>query len=239
MQTNKPKPTINKHILLASIVLLAAFLWLTFLRPSLHGFDTSVNLLMLSIQSNAVTIAAKAIAVIFDTTGLLIISLAVAVGLFFLKRKQYGLLLLTALGGDVLVVEVLKRLEQVARPTNSIFPGSGYAYPSGHSAGIVVFCGILAYFAWRHWQSTRSRAAIGVGLGGLVGVVGFDRVYLNAHWLSDVLGGWLFGAFWVLLVVLVFEWLECAGKFGSRWSNVVANGLYVVAFVIAVLIVVF
>jgi hypothetical protein len=72
--------------------------------------------------------------------------------------------------------------------------------------------GVLAYFAWQHWQGTRSRALIGFGLSVVVGVVGFDRVYLGVHWLSDVFGGWFFGAFWLSFVVLVFRQLQGEGK---------------------------
>ncbi len=85
----------------------------------------------------------------------------------------------------------------------------------------------------------RSRALIAVGMGAVVGVVGFDRVYLNVHWLSDVFGGWLFGAFWLSFVVLVFRQLRMGGKVESERFSVVANWLYVVAVVVAVFVVLF
>jgi membrane-associated phospholipid phosphatase len=115
--------------------------------------------------------------------------------------------------------------------------GSGYSYPSGHSAGCIVFYGILAYFAWRHWQSTRSRALIGSGMAVVVKVVGFDRLYLGVHWLNDVVGGWLFGAFWLSFVILVFRHLQRAGKFESERFGLVAMLLFWVAVVVAVFVV--
>jgi undecaprenyl-diphosphatase len=118
--------------------------------------------------------------------------------------KPQGLLFLSAMGGDALLVSALKNLEHLARPANKLFFDAGFSYPSGHSAGCVVFGGVLAYFAWRHWQSTRSQALIGGGLSVMIGVVGFDRLFLNVHWLSDVVGGYLIGGFWLLFVVLVF-----------------------------------
>jgi membrane-associated phospholipid phosphatase len=78
--------------------------------------------------------------------------------LLFLKNyKPQGLLLLGAMGGDALIVSIVKTLNQVARPTDAIIADTGFSYPSGHSAGIVVFCGVFAYFAWRHWKGIRLR----------------------------------------------------------------------------------
>ena len=39
----------------------------------------------------------------------------------------------------------------------------------------------------------------------VVGVVGFDRIYLNVHWFSDVLGALFLGAFWVAFCVWMFK----------------------------------
>ncbi|MBE3116520.1 phosphatase PAP2 family protein [Candidatus Bathyarchaeota archaeon] len=188
----------------------------TFFRASLHSVDVSVNLWVPSIQSTPLTILAEGIAFIFDTTSLVIFSLIIASYLFIKNHRPQSLLLLGAMGGDALLVAVIKNLDKIARPANGILFDIGFSYPSGHCAGSLVFCGVLAYFAWKHWKGVSSRALIGVGVGLIVGVVGFDRLYLNVHWLSDVFGGWLFGAFWLLFAFLVFRQLQKAGKFESK-----------------------
>jgi len=218
---------------------LLGFLLVTLFRTSFHSVDIAVNLWIPSIQSSTLTFFAKGVALIFDTTSLVIISLVISGVLFLKNYKAQGLLLLGAMGGDALIVSVIKTLDHVARPSNGILVNTGFSYPSGHSAGCIVFCGVLAYFAWRHWQSTRSRAFVGVGLGVVVGVVGFDRVYLNVHWLSDVFGGWLFGAFWLSFVILVFGQLKLAGKLESEKFGFVAKLLYVGAVVVAVFVVLY
>ena len=223
----------------ACLAFLLGFLLLTLFRIRLHSIDYAINLWVPSIQSDTLTFIAEGIAVIFDTTSLVVFSLVISCVLFLKNYKAQGLLLLGAMGGDALIVSVLKAIEHVTRPTNRILFDTGFSYLSGHSAGCIVFGGVLAYFAWQHWQSNRSRASIGLGLGAVVGVVGFDRVYLNVHWLSDVFGGWLFGAFWLSLVILMFRQVQMSGKVESERFGVVANWLYIVAVVVAVCVVLF
>ena len=211
----------------------------TLFRANFHKIDVEVNQWIPSIQSATLTFFAQGVAVFFDTASLAIFSLIIAGFLFWKNYKAQGLLLLGAMGGDALIVSALKAFEHVARPTNNILFDTGFSYPSGHSAGCVVFVGVLAYFAWQHWQSTLSRALIGVGFGSVVGVVGFDRLFLNVHWLSDVLGGWLFGAFWLSFVILVFRQLQLRGKVESDSFGVAANWLYGVAVVVSVFVVLF
>jgi membrane-associated phospholipid phosphatase len=231
-------PQKEQELFIVFVVFLLGFLLVTLFRTSFRSIDTSINIWIPSIQSSALTFLAKGIAIIFDTTSLVIFSLVISGFLFLKHYKPQGLLLPVAMGGDGLIVSILKTLEHVARPTTGIFSDTGFSYPSGHSAGCVVFGGMLAYFAWRHWQSKRSRAFVGVGLGAVVGVVGFDRVYLNVHWFSDVLGGWLFGVFWLLSALFVFRLLQVSGVFGSRRFGLVADWLYVVAVVVSVFVVV-
>ncbi len=179
------------------------------------------------------------VAIVFDTAILVILSLTISSVLFLKHYKAKGLLLLGAMGGVAVLVSLLKILDQVARPNNALLADQGFSYPSGHSAGVVVFIGVLAYFAWLHWQGIRSRVLIGVSLVAAVGIVGFDRIYLGAHWLSDVLGGWLFGAFWLSFVILFFEYLQGMGKFESERFGRVATLLYLLAVVVALLFLIF
>jgi membrane-associated phospholipid phosphatase len=226
-------------LFIACLVALLGFLLVTFFRANFYSFDVGFNLWVPSIQSNSLTFFAQGVALIFDAISLVIISLVISCVFFFKNYKAPGLLLLGAMGGDALIVSALKTLEHVARPTNGIYFDAGFSYPSGHSAGCIVFGGVLAYFAWRHWQSTRSRALIGAGMGAVVGVVGFDRLYLNVHWVSDVFGGWLFGAFLLSFAILVFRQLKLAGKLESDRFDLVANLLYLIAFVVAVFVVLY
>jgi undecaprenyl-diphosphatase len=232
-------PKTESTLFAACLFFLLGFLLLTLFRTSFHSIDSTVNLWIPSIQSELLTFFAEGIAIIFDTTSLVVISLVISGVLFLKNYKAQGLLLLGAMGGNALIVSVLKAIEHVTRPTNRILFDTGFSYPSGHSASCVVFGGMLAYFAWRHWQSMHSRASIGVGLSAMVGVVGFDRVYLNVHWLSDVFGGWLFGAFWLWFVILLFRQVQMSGKVESERFGVVANWLYVVSVVVAVFVVLF
>ena len=160
-------------------------------------------------------------------------------GFFFLKNYKFqGLLLLTVMGSVALIISMIKTLVHVYRPTNGLMFSTGYSYPSGHSAGCIVLGGLLAYFAWQHWQSKRSRALIGVSMSLLAAMVGLDRLYLNVHWVSDVIGGWLFGAFCFSFTILVLRRLKTAGIFVSERFNFFANLLYFGAIVFVVIVVI-
>lgn len=227
----------QKRTLLLCLAFLVAFLLVAVFRSSLHSVDIAVNTWMPSIQSGAFTVFAAGIDDYFDTNFLVLYSVAIATAFFVKHRKQNGLLLVGAMAGAALLVSMVKRIELVPRPDNAIVLNNGYSFPSGHTVGIVVLGGVLVFFAWSYWKSTPIRAGITGGYGVAVGVVSFDRVYLNTHWFSDVLGSLLLGVFWLLSVILLYSWLDCRSSFlGSRF-NAVANWLYVGAVVLAVLVV--
>ena len=42
---------------------------------------------------------------------------------------------------------------------------------------------------------------------GIVLLIGFSRIYLHAHWMSDVVAGYALGILWMTLLVLIFPWI--------------------------------
>ena len=142
------------------------------------------------------------------------------------------------MGGDALIVSFVKGLVQSPRPLNGLVVDSGFSFPSGHTAGSIVFCGSLAFFAWQHWKSTRARASIGTGFVAVTSVVGFSRIYLNVHWFSDVLGAVMLGVFWLAFAILVFQFLQDRGKFQSESFRSIAMFLFVVVIAVGVFVVV-
>jgi undecaprenyl-diphosphatase len=192
---------------------------------------------MPNLQSNAFTVFAAGIDEYFDTNYLVLYSVVIAAVFFVGHQKQKGLLLVGTLAGAALFVSIVKRIELVPRPTDALLFNVGYSFPSGHVAGIVVLAGVLSLFAWRYWQTKPAKVGIACGYCAIVGVICFDRVYLNTHWLSDVLASLLLGAAWLVFVVLLYSWLEQRRSFQGRRFNAVSNWLYVGAAVLAVLVV--
>jgi undecaprenyl-diphosphatase len=104
-----------------------------------------------------------------------------------------------------------------------VVAGTGPAFPSGHVLATVGFYGILALIVWR--STTRRALAVGVlsTSAVIIAVVGFSRIYLGVHWMSDVVGGLLVGAAFVMAAAYFLKGhhfgrvLRCAAD-GCRWA---------------------
>ena len=68
------------------------------------------------------------------------------------------------------------------------------SFPSGHTEYYTIFFGFLWFLVFTRVQSPPLRWPLLIVFGGLIGLIGIARLYLGAHWVSDVLGGYLLGA---------------------------------------------
>lgn len=135
------------------------------------------------------------------------IPLGIAIGVVLLVRaRPFGFFVAASLLGSFATNETLKRLFGRPRPTlvDRITDPYGLSFPSGHSQATMAFCLTLALLAQHHPTiSPRGRRLAWLLL--LVPiVVGWTRNYLGVHYPTDVLGGWAFGAGWVLLCYAAF-----------------------------------
>jgi undecaprenyl-diphosphatase len=73
-------------------------------------------------------------------------------------------------------------------------PGAANSFPSGHMLRAVIVYGLLAFVIRRLSSSPRIRALAVAGAIGVIVVMAFDRLYLDVHWESDVIGGLLLGS---------------------------------------------
>ena len=89
----------------------------------------------------------------------------------------------------------------IARPhfDDPILTLTGYSFPSGHTMMASVLYGVVAAYLCAHTPDWRLRALIIFSASVLIAVVGFSRVYLGAHYLSDVLGAMAEGLAWLSL----------------------------------------
>ncbi len=139
---------------------------------------------------------------------------AVSLGLVLTRRYWAALRVLAASGLGGLVVLGLKSLFQRARPTDQVIAATGYSFPSGHAFASTVFYGMMVYLVWRLTDRAWARVLAAVVGPLLIVAVGLSRVYLNVHYLTDVLAGWLSGAAWLAACLLVIDLVET--RFRSR-----------------------
>ena len=102
------------------------------------------------------------------------------------------------LAGASLCNTVLKKLVQRPRPAFIMVEESSFSFPSGHSLSSMAFYGFLILLVLWLCRGKKA-AALCVGLGVLILLIGLSRIYLGAHYASDVLAGFCEGLVWLSL----------------------------------------
>lgn len=124
--------------------------------------------------------------------------------------RRYGEVALLASTSFVHVVNhLLKTVAASPRPTGDVVRVSdhaaGFGFPSGHTMAVVVFCGVCVYIAWRLTDRSALKLAAGATALALILGMGFSRIHTGAHWPTDVLGAYLWGAFYVLALIVMYR----------------------------------
>ncbi len=134
--------------------------------------------------------------------------IALATGLYLLARKQiaYFAGLCVSVMGTIVVVFPLKDIVARARPDvlYQAFFEDTFAFPSGHAAFSIALYGFLIYLAWKLLPRPHA-TAITIFAILLIGLIGFSRLYLGLHFVSDVLEGYLIGGAFVALGIWISE----------------------------------
>lgn len=139
----------------------------------------------------------------------LIIILAAAFSLFLWAKKKKAFLIplwITILGGDFFGF-LSKLFFHRPRPELGVYFESSFSFPSGHALNAIAFYGFIIYFIWR--QSGRWKVKINAFFSflALILIIGFSRLYLGVHYLSDVWAGYLLGFLWLIIGISVNEWI--------------------------------
>jgi undecaprenyl-diphosphatase len=158
--------------------------------------------------------ALKAVTTMGNTAVLFGIVGVIALALVVRHRSRLAAYLVVTGVGAIIMGPALKlfvgRLRPVVEHTVALAPGN--SFPSGHALGSIVCYGAIALVflpAVHRWGRRILLAAMAV----LVVLIGFSRIALGVHFLSDVVGGWLLGAVWLAVTARAFEtWRTQLGR---------------------------
>ncbi|GAB6035269.1 bifunctional DedA family/phosphatase PAP2 family protein [Galenea microaerophila] len=125
-------------------------------------------------------------------------------GSWLYKGRWLTLSLLTSVTGALLFTQLSKWAFQRARPEDAILLESTYAFPSAHATLAVSFYGFLGYIWLRSLTQNRGIPFLLIFI--TVFAIGFSRVVLNVHYVSDVLAGFLVGFIWLMIGITISEW---------------------------------
>ncbi|MDP2764828.1 MAG: phosphatase PAP2 family protein [Brevundimonas sp.] len=130
----------------------------------------------------------------------------IAIAFLLIQRKRLSaLLLVLGLAGGVVLSEGLKALFERQRPPAAFqaVETLNASFPSGHALLAAVFYLSLGVMLTRAFPRAHLKAFV-LGAALLIALlIGVTRVYLGAHWASDVLAGWCAGAAWAMALWLV------------------------------------
>ena len=186
----------------AAIVLLALFLLIGQAIP-VHGAlarnDVAVNAWMEAHNTEV----GETIFTWVSYIGAPVLVAAVVISLIVLMRRRDWLRVWAVAlvpGGGLLLSEILKLIFHRARPLTAaeFMTHPTYSFPSGHAMNSVISYGFLTLLLLDRVQQRSRRVAITLGAVVFIGAIGFSRVYLGVHYVSDVVGGWLAGVAWLI-----------------------------------------
>jgi undecaprenyl-diphosphatase len=114
-----------------------------------------------------------------------------------------GALVWIALG----ISTFLKHIVERSRPITDYVAHMrihSFSFPSGHTAGSTIAFGLLAYYAYYLLPSPFNYVCLVLFIM-LIFLVGLSRVYLGAHYPTDVVGGWILGGIFLSIVIFIIK----------------------------------
>lgn len=170
---------------------------------SIVNLDRMVFDFLGSLRSAPFDRAMIAITGLGDANVVMPVTLAGLLALAAFKRRRAAVYLIMATVGAAVFVAGVKRVIQRPRPV-SIYDGlAEYSFPSGHACMSVVLYGFLGMLLIQAAPPTWRRVIAFVTLL-LIAMISFSRIYLGAHWLSDVAAGLAFGVAWIALLTILY-----------------------------------
>jgi undecaprenyl-diphosphatase len=172
--------------------------------PLLHGLS---NPILDAVMGTLTTLGSTIVVVPLFVAALVL--------LIWRRYRREALFLTVSMAGSLVLNQSLKLIFQRPRPQLAwaqVQPE--YSFPSGHAMNSIVFYVAVALIAWVIWGRRAGLSATVLAIV-LALLIGTSRIYLGYHYFTDVVGGLLAGAAWLIIVAAALD----GGLWLSRWRD--------------------
>jgi membrane-associated phospholipid phosphatase len=150
--------------------------------------------------------------------------IVVSLMLVLYKKRLEAIVCLCGVGLGAALNAITKVIVARPRPDQSLVQVIAQynhdSFPSGHTFFFVEFFGFLFFILYITPLRRRAvRQAFLTSLAVLIAFIGISRVYMGAHWPSDVIGGYLAGTLWLALMIKTYERLKARQNTANVNSN--------------------
>lgn len=178
-----------------------ALAWNVASQAPLVALDTRVATWLHRHHASWLTTTMFAITHSHSTVGMSLASIVFALILARMREWYWMFTLALAMIGGLALNVAIKHAYERARPhfDDPLVTLQSFSFPSGHTAGATLFYGVLgAFLVSRYFDRTTRAAIVGAAIFA-VALVAFSRMYLGAHYLSDVLAAACSSTAWLVL----------------------------------------
>ena len=200
-----PEGYLGLHLTIGLLVIVAAGWWFADVAEDMsrnaatRALDENITLWFVANATPLLTTISRVVT-FFGSVGALSFG-SLLVGVILATRRSFYRLhaLALATGGGALLNIALKHLFHRQRPVleNPLVTLSSYGFPSGHTMGATIFYGVLALIVTYWMRSWPRRVLTGWLAAFAIALIGTSRIYLGAHYFTDVIGAVAVGLAWL------------------------------------------
>lgn len=192
------------------IIFILILVSLLFWPHQLYLIDNYIRLIVNNHRLPLLTTFWTGITHLFDFQWILVWILVTTILGWRLVNRQLAIQTFVTLMTGLILNRVVKDFIQRPRPdSNVLLHYAGYSFPSGHSSAGALVCGMLVIIGWHYFHKRWVQWLWTIGWATIIILIGCSRVYVGAHYPSDVLAGWMFGL-WIVATLNWFwqKWLD-------------------------------
>lgn len=169
------------------------------------SIDDSVHNFIIRFSSEMTTTFMKIFTFLGSTPFITGLCVLVFVILLYKKQKEYAYKCAGILVISTLINNIVKVIVRRPRPEYIAVVENTFSYPSGHTMASVTLYGFLIYFILKSKISKTYKIVFSIVLGIIPVLVGISRIYLGAHYFSDVFGGTLLSIMLLSSIDIIYD----------------------------------